>query len=255
VPDDVEVLATDAGGRVVRREGEVVVRPRYPWSASVHALLRGLEDVGFDGAPRVLGTDAEAERLSYVEGDAGPDGWSGAVSEDGLASLALLLRHYHDAVRAVVVDAADGWSCGPDRPGDVILHGDPGPWNAVWRDSVAVALIDWDHANPGHPREDVGYLAAYAAPLAAEDDEAVAWMRHPTAPDRVRRLRVIAEAYGTPVDGLVDEAIAVMAKTNRTVERLAALGIEPQRTWATDTKLGRLWERHDRMVRRRHQWL
>jgi hypothetical protein len=248
---EVEVLATDVGGRVVRREGDVVVRPCYPWSGSVHALLLALGEQGFDGAPRFLGRDGDEERLSYLDGAAGPDGWAGAVPEDGLASLALLLRRYHDTARAIDVDAAAGWSCGPDRPGAVVLHGDPGPWNAVWRDGTAVALIDWDHANPGRPREDVGYLAAYAAPLAADDDEAVTWMRHPAPPNRARRLRVIAEAYGTPVDGLVDEAIAVMAKTNRTVERLARLGVEPHRTWAARTKLRRLWQRHHWMLTHR----
>ena len=50
----------------VYRVGETVRRPLRPSAPGVHALLRHLEDVGFDGAPRVLGVDAEGrEVLTY----------------------------------------------------------------------------------------------------------------------------------------------------------------------------------------------
>jgi hypothetical protein len=35
--------------------GDTVRRPTGPWSPGVHALLRHLETVGFDGAPRGSG--------------------------------------------------------------------------------------------------------------------------------------------------------------------------------------------------------
>ena len=38
----------------VYRRGQVVVREAGPWATSVHSLLRHLEDVGFEGAPRVV---------------------------------------------------------------------------------------------------------------------------------------------------------------------------------------------------------
>jgi hypothetical protein len=43
-------------GKIVRI-GRTVHRPQGPTSAATHALLRHLEDVGFDGAPRFLGVD------------------------------------------------------------------------------------------------------------------------------------------------------------------------------------------------------
>lgn len=248
----VEVLAEEPGGRRVVRSGDVVIRPCYPSSPSVHRLLRHLEETGFTGAPRFLGTDGSSERLSYIAGRSGPDGWAPVVDDEGLAAVARLLRRYHDAVTDYGPPSTDEWSSGVrggGEPGEVILHGDPGPWNVIWDDAGhPVALIDWDHANPGDPLDDLAYLAAYAAPLAADDAEAMTWMRHPRPPDRRHRLEVIANGYGTDVAELVDRAGAVMAKTNRTVEHMARLGLEPQRTWAADTKLRCLWARQLQVV-------
>jgi hypothetical protein len=61
------------GGDVnlVVRVGDTVRRPTGPWSPAVHALLRHVESVGFDGAPRFLDVDERGrEVLSYVDGDA-----------------------------------------------------------------------------------------------------------------------------------------------------------------------------------------
>ena len=58
--------------RAVYRHGQVVVREAGPWTATVHSLLRHLEDVGFAGAPRVVGSgfDTEGrETLRYIDGE------------------------------------------------------------------------------------------------------------------------------------------------------------------------------------------
>ena len=81
------------------RIGDTVRRRSGRWTPAVHALLRHLESVGFDAAPRVLGVDGQGrEVLSYIEGQAGnyplPESlWSDAV----LDQTAQLLRRYHDA--------------------------------------------------------------------------------------------------------------------------------------------------------------
>ena len=250
----VELLQESPGGRRVVRENDVVIRPCYPFSPAVHRLLRYLEAVEFSGAPRLLTTDGITERLSYIPGDAGDAGWAHAASEEGLWALGRLLNRYHEAVAGYLPHPSDEWSSGATGlgPGQLVLHGDPGPWNVVWsEDGTPVAFIDWDHANSGEPLEDLGYLAAYSVPLASDDEEAVIWMRHSGPPDRRRRLRILADGYGMAADGLVDYAITVMAKTNRTLERMAGLGLEPQKTWAAKTKLNRLWERHEWMVAHR----
>lgn len=70
-------------------------------------------------------------------------------------------------------------------------------------------------------------------------------MRHPRVPERRHRLHVLAEAYGVPAHGLVGLAAEVLAKTNRTVERMAALGLEPQRSWVEAGMLRRFWEHQE----------
>ena len=60
---------TLAGGNTVGavRMGNVVHKQASPWTPTVHALLRHLEDAGFDGAPRALGfDDQDREMLTYL---------------------------------------------------------------------------------------------------------------------------------------------------------------------------------------------
>ena len=195
------------------------------------------------------------EKLSFIEGDAGAAGWDKVLTDDGLVSIAQLLRRYHMAVRAFEPPEDSEWASGRVGAGDVdeiILHGDPGPWNVVWDGAKASAFIDWDHANPGDPREDVAYLVAYTAPFCS-DEVAMSWMRHSQVPDRCHRLHVVAEAYGVPAEGLVELAANVLAKTNRTVERLASLGLEPQRSWVEAGRLRQFWDRHEWIVAHRHK--
>ena len=93
------------GGRTtagVVRRGDAVHRPARPWTASVHAVLRHLEAVGFDGAPRVLGFDERGrEVLSYLPGETVGERspWPGWVSADEtLVQVGQWLRRLHDTM-------------------------------------------------------------------------------------------------------------------------------------------------------------
>jgi len=64
-------VALDGGRQTtgIVRIGDTVRRPLHRNSEFVHALLRHLEAVGFDGAPRLLGIDEHGrEILSFIEG-------------------------------------------------------------------------------------------------------------------------------------------------------------------------------------------
>ena len=54
----------------------------------------------------------------------------------------------------------------PPRAGEIISHGDLGPWNTVYRDGIAVAFIDWDSAGPVSPLDDLADAAWTFVPLA-----------------------------------------------------------------------------------------
>lgn len=231
-----EVLQADAHRRVVR-VGDTVRRPMYPWSPSVHELLRHLADVGFPYAPRVLGVDDQGrEVLTYLDGDSGGDGWARVVDEAGLRAMGRLLRDYHDAVAGFRPRTGAVWSSGsvPLQAGELVCHGDFGPWNLVWRGSRPVGVIDWDHAGPRRPVCDVAYALEYVAPF-RDDAESARSMHHPAPPDRRRRLEIFAAAYGlTSLDGLADEVIAQQRQVLALVRRLAADGQQPQASWLTD---------------------
>ena len=79
--------------RVVRI-GQTVRRPAHRNTAAVQALLKHLEDAGFDGAPRALGVDDEGrEMVSFIPGTAGNYPLTPFVlTESTLIRLSLLLR-------------------------------------------------------------------------------------------------------------------------------------------------------------------
>jgi hypothetical protein len=52
------------------RIGGVVHKRASPWTPTVHALLRHLEQAGVDGVPRALGFDEQGRQmLSYLPGE------------------------------------------------------------------------------------------------------------------------------------------------------------------------------------------
>src|SRR5262249_13962125 len=92
-------LGDDAVLERVERVGETVRRRTGDCSASIHRLLRHLEDTPFAQAPRFLGFDDEGrEVLSWISGDVRHSPvpqqcWSLA----SLTGAADMLRRYHDA--------------------------------------------------------------------------------------------------------------------------------------------------------------
>jgi hypothetical protein len=185
----------------VERIGDVVVRDANPWTPTVHALLRHFELVGFNGAPRLVGTGFDEtgirETLTYIHGTFfQPGPWS----IEGAASVGRLLREMHSASASFRAPADAVWfpwfgrSLG-DTP-SVIGHCDLGPWNIVARDGQAVALIDWDRAGPVDPMVELAHACWLNAKL---HDDLVAEMEGLPALDvRAAQLRAIVDAYGLP---------------------------------------------------------
>jgi aminoglycoside phosphotransferase (APT) family kinase protein len=194
-------------GRVVR-VGATVRRPLRPSSPAIHALLRHLEAVGFEGAPRLLGVDEQGrEVLTYIEGEAViPPYPPWAMTEAALVSVARLLRDYHDATLGFRSDL-HAWSDpvpAAYRGHGVTTHNDPNLDNVVFRDGRAVALIDFDLASPGSRAWDVACAARLWAPLRADAD--VTDARRGARVDRFRRF---VDAYGIEGDdrALVADAV------------------------------------------------
>ncbi len=227
---DHEVLQ-DQPHRSVVRVGDTVRRPTYPWTATIHELLRYLEAVDFPYSPRVLGIGEDGrEVLTYIAGESGPAGWAKVVDDAGLVAMARLLRAYHDAVTGFRPAAVAGWAArgGPPGDGELICHGDFGPWNLVWRDAHPVGILDWDYAWPGSAMHDIAYALEYVTPFRS-DRECLRGLHYPAPPERRRRLERFVEAYGlSSTAGLVDEVIGQQQTVLDRARRLAADGHQPQ---------------------------
>lgn len=214
---------------------EVVRRPAGPGTVTVHSLLQHLRAQGLTCVPEPIEIADGVETVGFVVGESGGDGWFHQHDDRGLASAARLLRTIHDATLGWVPPADAVWGA-PALPGAdlVYCHGDPGPWNFVWRDHEAVGLIDWDYLHPAPRLDDVAYALRWFAPWRT-DEMALAWHHFPTVPDRHARSQVFLDAYGDlpPVD-VRAEVAGRIRRVADLVRDLAERGVEPQATWAAD---------------------
>ncbi len=193
-----DILLSGGGPTGVYRRGRVVAKDTGPWAATVHSLLRHLEEVGFTGAPRVVGSGFDAagrEVLTYVEGefvDTGP--WT----LEGTAAVGKLLRELHQATASYRPPPDAIWQPWFGRPlgGEtrIISHCDVAPWNIVARNGLPVALIDWEHAGPVDPLIELAQACWLNAKL--HDDYVAEIDGLPPLDERARQLRAIVDGYG-----------------------------------------------------------
>ena len=214
---------------------EVVTRPAGEHTATVHAYLRHLRAQGLECVPEPLGIADGVETLRFVEGADGGEGWYHQHTDQGLASAARLLRHIHDAGSGWTPPADAVWGAAAlTGESNVYCHGDPGPWNFIWHDNEAVALIDWDYLHPAPRLDDVAYALRWFAPLRS-DEHALEWHHFPEVPDRRARVEAFLDAYGIAADFDVADAVVQRIQfTNEHVRFLAAQGQEPQKTWVAE---------------------
>lgn len=224
------------------RVGDEVRRSTQPWTATVHTVLRHLEDVGFDGAPRARGFDDQGrERLTFLPGQTLGEStpWPDWLrSDDALPQVGAWLRRLHDAT-ATFRPAEDAvWFTGrPWRPGLLIAHLDASPWNAVWIDGALIGFVDWDTASPSRPEDDLAFSALTWVPLLTAEVAEKAGFDDAT--DRHRRFHLLLDAYGYIGDrtAIRDAIIGRVERNVAMIRHLAADG-EPtfQRMlpWAAD---------------------
>jgi hypothetical protein len=219
---------------------QVVTRTASPGTATVHSLLRHLRDMGLECVPEPLELRDGIEKLRFIEGESGGQGWFHQHTDEGLASAAKLLRTIHDATVDWSPPDEARWGA-PAVPGDEIVYcqGDPGPWNFVWREQEAVALVDWDHLHPAPRRDDVAYALRWFAPMRS-DEFALEWHHFPEIPDRRHRIQVFLDAYGDlPAFDIVDTVCSRIQAVRALASSLAEQGYEPHRTWVEDGSLDR----------------
>ena len=243
-----------ANAGAVTRQGDHVLRPSNAHTETIHRFLRHLDSVGFEGASVPVAVDDDGrERLHFVAGDVPlvpyPH-W--AQADEALASIAVLMRRFHEASASFQPDPADTWSDEMADPagGSLICHNDVCLENVVFRDGEAVAFLDFDFAAPGRPVHDVAAMARMCVPVDDDSRERFGWRPCDGPGDLPQRLREVADAYGLDADErpqLVAFLGESMARGGRFLQR---------RVEAGDPNFTRMWEENGGMARfdRRRAW-
>ncbi len=196
-PDTSEVELHGGGRSRVARRDDVVLRDVRPWTPSVHALLRHLEEAGFAGSPRLVGDGFDGrgcEALYYIEGETVAKAWSDA----SIHAVGRMLRRLHDATATFDPGPDAAWRpwFGRSLGGSarVVGHGDPAPWNIVARDGCPVALIDWEVAGPVDRDVELAQACWLNARLFDDDVARKEGLESPER--RARQARLLLDGYG-----------------------------------------------------------
>jgi Phosphotransferase enzyme family len=181
-----------AGGGLssVEQRGDTVRRSVGDWTPAVHALLRHLHEVGFEGAPRPLGIEPGVEILTFVEGG------EASHSDEELARVGGLIRAFHEASKSFVSFPGARWQfmVGAPRAGGVVCHNDLSPDNTIYEPrGNPRAFIDWDLAAPAPPIWDLAWAAYRFVPL--YDEATCERLGYPSG-RQAERLRILTDAYG-----------------------------------------------------------
>ncbi len=248
------------GGRVggAVRIGDTVRRPTGVWTPAVHALIRHVSAAGVASVPDLLGFDAGGREVyrfvpGQTVGDADPT--PAAFVQPGLvAQVGAWLRSLHDASATFPASGRE-WRRGRLRrgPGSVICHNDISPNNIVVDAAGSLAaVLDWDMAAPGNPRDDLAFAAWQFV------------LRHGLPPEReIDGLLALVDGYGgPPADpvAVLDRVAPRLRGAVRFMRRGAAAGdaglqrlLTTGVPEATEAGLHAVLDRRDDLVRRLHR--
>ncbi len=215
----------------VVRIGDEVRRGLRPASPAIHALLRHLERVGFDGAPRFLRIDEQGrERLTFIAGESYNRSTPQVIPDDALPAIGQLIRRYHDAVAGFSLPEGLHWQAAAESAVNgeyIVCHNDLSPRNTVFRDGQPVALIDWDMAYEAPPVWDVAHAVWQFTPVLADQDFASSgWSEAPLLERRVRRMRLLIDGYGLSATQRYRFAAVLALRIDRTATGIRDLAAE-----------------------------
>ena len=173
----------------------------------VRALLRFLEERGFEAAPRFLGVDEQGrDVLTFVDGYVASDLDVRRWTLEQIEAAFALLRRFHDVTAGSHIAGS----------AEVVCHNDFTPQNTVFRDGRPVALIDWEFAAPGSRRRDLAHGLWQWLNLGADGPPFV------VQPERIRR---VLRSYGlSDTDWIVPEIRAREAEWLEFALRAAVAG-------------------------------
>ncbi|MGN6301049.1 MAG: phosphotransferase [Angustibacter sp.] len=175
-------------------------------------------------------------------------------TEEACWAVGRWVRDFQRAQAGLRLDLAKPWRRVPGAPlgeGQVLVHHDVSPYNAVRRPDGSLVVLDWDFARPGDPVEDLAWAAWRWVPLMAgswwhteygiEDEREV-------EPRRRRNLAALLDGYGPSAQQrlVLADAVATQMRSHAAdLEELAR----------TDPAFARLVERdYARLARADAEW-
>jgi hypothetical protein len=190
----------------------VIHKRAAPWTTTVHALLRHLEQAGVDGVPRALGFDEQGRQmLTYLPGEVIGDrvpwpAW--AYADSTLVQVGHWMRRIHDATADFRPPEDERWFIDRAmRPGWIVGHQDAAPYNAVLDGGRLVGFFDWDTASPSSRDDDLAFSALSWVPITAPDTGSQSGSHD--VQDRSRRLHLLLDAYRYDSDRRAFGAVVV----------------------------------------------
>jgi aminoglycoside phosphotransferase (APT) family kinase protein len=239
-----------ANAGAVVRVGDDVLRPAPPNVETTHRFLRHLASIGIAPEPIAVEGDGR-ERVRFIAGEVSiPPYPAWSQSDAALESVAKLIRVLHEASHSFAREAHDAWNAevaDPESDDSVICHNDACLENVVFRDGVAVALLDFDFAAPGRRSYDVACFARMCVPV---DDDVNRGRLGWEVKQLPERLRLIADAYGLADD----ERAEVVASIDYVIAQHGAF--VRRRVEAGDPGFVAMWEAGGGLARfdRRRDW-
>lgn len=187
-----EVLSKE---KSVVRKDDTVLRPIEPWSHNIHVFLGHLYGKGLP-VPRFLGISGDGrEMMEYLSGEfVHPYRWT----DEALHEVGRLVSRLHEAASDFTMPDDGLWKPWCLREissgARVCCHGDIAPWNMLTKDSLPMALIDWEMAGPIDPIIELARVC-WLFPQLIDDDLGTLYGL-PPAEKRAGQVRIICDAYG-----------------------------------------------------------
>jgi 8-oxo-dGTP pyrophosphatase MutT (NUDIX family) len=177
----------------VKREGNIVLRPRELWTPFVQDYLRFLETHDFP-APRVVERD-DYDALTFVEGEfVDPQKWS----DDALIAVAKMVRKLHDLSLEYTPSGNakfQPWFLHQYGTEPLIVsHGDIAPWNMVTTGGMPKTLIDWEYSGLVSPLSEFARVCWLFVQLCGDD--LAAKYDLPSFEYRAKQVRMMCDVYG-----------------------------------------------------------
>ena len=181
-------------------------------------------------APEPLGTAPDGrEMISFLPGRVMLRPWTAPMfADEGLAQAGRMLKRLHDLTEDLTFPPDTVWRSrqAGKQPGQIMRHGDLGPWNSLWQGSTLTGLIDWDFAEPGERLTDLAQMALYFVPLRGDAHALECGFQ--STDDLPHRLDTLCSAYGRFNSfEVVREIERLQLASMREVEERAAEGRYP----------------------------